>query len=460
MRIVIGSEIRVKGASRALQKWCTENLVIPNPEYASRARRGLWIGNTPKFLWLYRLEDTDLLLPTGTGKQLRAFLDQDDEVRLDLADHGRIPFAGSVPLYDYQEAAVDAMVKNGCGILKSPCGSGKTQMGIALAARLSRKTLWITHTQDLLNQSMERASQYFDRSGMGVIAAGKVQIGSHFTFATVQTLCKLDLDQYRYTWDVIIVDECHRLSGSPAQVTMFYRVMNHLAARYKYGLSATVHRSDGMIKSTLAVLGEVAYEVPDEAVEDKTMKVRIVQIDTGIRAGRCCLDTDGTLEYSKLLPYLTENEERNQQIVKDMVRNASCWNLVLSDRLEHLRTLMGMLPDEYRSLAVMIDGKMTSKRARAERIKAIEDMRSGKKHFLFASFSLAKEGLDIPRLDRLYLTTPKKDYAVVTQSVGRIARTFPGKTEAICYDYVDDIQFCQNQYRRRRTHYRKAGCIL
>ena len=460
MRIVIGSEIRVKGASRALQKWCTENLVIPNPEYASRARRGLWIGNTPKFLWLYRLEDTDLLLPTGTGKHLRAFLDQDDEVRLDLADHGRIPFAGSVPLYDYQEAAVDAMVKNGCGILKSPCGSGKTQMGIALAARLSRKTLWITHTQDLLNQSMERASQYFDRSGMGVIAAGKVQIGSHFTFATVQTLCKLDLDQYRYTWDVIIVDECHRLSGSPAQVTMFYRVMNHLAARYKYGLSATVHRSDGMIKSTLAVLGEVAYEVPDEAVEDKTMKVRIVQRDTGIRAGRCCLDTDGTLEYSKLLPYLTENEERNQQIVKDMVRNASCWNLVLSDRLEHLRTLMGMLPDEYRSLAVMIDGKMTSKRARAERIEAIEDMRSGKKHFLFASFSLAKEGLDIPRLDRLYLTTPKKDYAVVTQSVGRIARTFPGKTEAICYDYVDDIQFCQNQYRRRRTHYRKAGCIL
>ncbi len=460
MRVVIGSEIRVKGASQALQKWCTENLVIPNPEYASRARRGLWIGNTPKFLWLYRLEDTDLLLPTGTGKQLRAFLDQDDEVRLDLADHGRIPFAGSVPLYDYQEAAVDAMVKNGCGILKSPCGSGKTQMGIALAARLSRKTLWITHTQDLLNQSMERASQYFDRSGMGVIAAGKVQIGSHFTFATVQTLCKLDLDQYRYTWDVIIVDECHRLSGSPAQVTMFYRVMNHLAARYKYGLSATVHRSDGMIKSTLAVLGEVAYEVPDEAVEDKTMKVRIVQRDTGIRAGRCCLDTDGTLEYSKLLPYLTGNEERNRQIVKDMVRNASCWNLVLSDRLEHLRTLMGMLPDEYRSLAVMIDGKMTSRRARAERIKAIEDMRSGKKHFLFASFSLAKEGLDIPRLDRLYLTTPKKDYAVVTQSVGRIARTFPGKTEAICYDYVDDIQFCQNQYRRRRTHYRKAGGIL
>lgn len=41
--------------------------------------------------------------------------------------------------------------------------------------------------------------------------------------------------------------------------------------------------------------------------------------------------------------------------------------------------------------------------------------------------------------------TPKKDYAVVTQSVGRIARTFDEKQDAICFDYVDDIQFCQNQ---------------
>lgn len=173
-----------------------------------------------------------------------------------------------------------------------------------------------------------------------------------------------------------------------------------------------------------------------------------------------CLDTDGTLEYGKLIPYLTESDERNREIVKDLVRNAAHFNLVLSDRLEHLRTLMQSLPEEQHPFAVMIDGGMTSKAAKVARIQAIEDMRNGKKHFLFASYSLAKEGLDIPRLDRLYLTTPKKDYAVVTQSIGRIARVFDGKLDALCYDYVDDIAFCQNQYRRRLTHYRKAGCIL
>ena len=48
---------------------------------------------------------------------------------------------------------------------------------------------------------------------------------------------------------------------------MFYRVMSSLAARYKYGLSATVHRSDGLIKSTFAILGDVKYQVPDVCVK-------------------------------------------------------------------------------------------------------------------------------------------------------------------------------------------------
>lgn len=460
MQIIIGSEIRVKEPSKPLQDWCKENLVLPNPEYINRRRRGLWTGRTPEYLWLYRLDGSDLLLPTGTGKQLRQYLSKSDTISVDLADNGIMDYPGTVPLYDYQEEAVKAMAATSCGILQSPCGSGKTQMGIALAARLKRKTLWITHTQDLLTQSYERAMQYFPAECLGRISAGKVQIGCLMTFATVQTLCKLDLCRYQKTWDVIIVDECHRLSGTPTQVTMFYRVMNNLAARHKYGLSATVHRSDGMIKTTFAVLGSVAYQVPDEAVAEKTLPVRVVRRDTGIKTSMCCLDTDGTLAYSKLIDYLTNNQVRNEEIIRDLIVNQDHYNLILSDRLEHLRTLLSGLPEELQEQAVMIDGSMTSKRAREAREQAIEDMRTGRKHYLFASFSLAKEGLDIPCLDRLYMTTPKKDFAVVTQSVGRVARTAPGKDGAVCYDYVDDITFCENQWKRRRAHYRKARCVL
>lgn len=460
MQVIIGSEIRVKDAPKSLYDWCSENLVVENPEYINRARRGLWLGKTPKHIWLYRMEGEELVLPTGTGKEIGKFLTKQDHVSIQLADNGLLEYKGDIPLYEYQERAVEAMRCVNCGILQSPCGSGKTQMGIALAAGLSRKTLWITHTQDLLTQSYERAAQYFPKETLGTITAGKVHLGSHITFATVQTLCKLDLAVYKEAWDVIIVDECHRLAGTPTQMTMFYKVMNSLAAKYKYGLSATVYRSYGMIKSTFAVLGPVVYQVPDEAVAEKTMRVRILQRDTGIKLNRCCLDTDGTLDYNSLLKYLAESQERNEKIMHDLSDQSGHACLVLSSRLAHLHRIMDMLPKELQDKSVMIDGSMTSKRARLKREQAVEGMRSGRKDILFATFSLAKEGLDIPRLDRLFLISPQKDYAVITQSVGRIARVCTGKIDAVCYDYVDDIQFCQNQYKRRRTHYRKAGCIL
>ena len=459
MVVEIGSEIRIKNASKELNVWAQENLIIPNPQYRERERRGLWVGNTPKYLWLYRVDGSDLIVPTGVGKQVRQFLSERDQISVQLADNDILEYKG-IPLYDYQKTAVEAMRRTSCGILQSPCGSGKTQMGIALAAVLKRKVLWVTHTQDLLTQSFARAEQYFPAETLGTITDGKVRLGSHMTFATVQTLSKLDLTQYRDAWDVVIVDECHRLAGSPTQVTMFYKVMNSLAARYKYGLSATVHRSDGMIKSTFAVLGPVVYQVPDEAVADKIMKVRICRRDTGLAINRSCLDTDGTLVYNELLSYLGESRERNELIVKDLISQAGHSCLVLASRLEQLRNIRNMLPEELREVSAMIDGSMTSKRGKAEREAAIEDMRTGRKRILFASFGLAKEGLDIPRLDRLYLVSPQKDYAVVTQSIGRIARKADGKTDAVCYDYVDDIQFCENQFKRRKTHYRKAGCIL
>lgn len=459
MRVLISNEIRIQGPPKPLVETVRKELTMPNPEYGKKQRMGIWTGNTDPQIFLYYVDGLSLVIPCGAGKLLRPYLEE-AEISQDLADNGIIDYPGSIPLYEYQQAAVEAMRAAGNGILKSPCGSGKTQMGIALAATLGRKTLWVTHTNDLLEQSYSRAAQYFPKNILGKIAAGKVTIGSHITFATVQTLSKIDLEKHKYTWDVVIVDECHRVAGTPSSVKMFYKVLSSLAARYKYGLSATVHRSDGLIKSTFAVIGDVRYTVPEEAVAEKTMKVQVIRKDTGIQICRECLDIDGTLVYQKLIPHLTENRKRNHGIIMDLIANARNYNLILSDRLEHLRELREMLPEELKLSSAMIDGKMTSKKAKAERIQAIKDMREGKKHYLFASFSLAKEGLDIPRLDRLYMTTPKKDYAVVTQSIGRIARTFEGKQDAICYDYVDDIGFCENQWKRRRSSYRKAGCRI
>ena len=457
MRMTVGNQLRIQEPTADLLDWCKKNMVLANPDYAKKVRMHLWLGNTPQKLYLMQWDGDTLVLPYGC---LNTVLSMGEcEVINDLPTPKEVDFGCSVPLYDYQEAAKEAMLKAYYGILQSPAGSGKTQVGIALAAALGRKTLWLTHTRDLLSQSKNRAEQYMSPSLTGTITEGRVQIGKAITFATVQTMCNLDLGRYRDVWDCIIVDECHRVAGTPTSVTQFSKVLNSLAARHKYGLSATVHRADGMIAATYALLGQIAYQVPDAAVAEKVMTVSVLPRPTHQGLSREFLDTDGTIVYAKLVNFLADNLDRNELIVADLVENRNHYNLILSDRLSHLEYLMKHLPHDLRDQAVMVDGKMTSKKAKAMREQAIEDMRQGRKRYLFATYSLAKEGLDIPRLDRLYLATPQKDYAVITQSIGRIARTFEGKAEPVVYDYVDEgIQYLVRSYKKRCATYRKCGC--
>lgn len=459
MQVTISNKITIENPTDEIIKWCKQNLILDNPEYARKIRMGFWVGNTPRTLSLYEVHGDKYILPYGTLKEITPML-KESVVKSDFKAPISVNYGKHIPLYPYQEKAVLQAKLGLYGILQSRAGSGKTQMGIALVKEYGRKALWVCHTLDLIKQSRDRALQYIDKDLVGTITEGKVNIGKGITFATVQTLSKLDLSQYKDMWDLIIVDECHNVCGSPTQLTMFARVLNSLSARHKYGLSATVHRADGMIKATKAILGDIVYTVPDEDIADKVMRVGIKPIGTGIKLNRECLNTDGTLNYTKLINYLCENTERNNLIRDYIISESDKSCLILSDRLSHLETLMNLLPPELKDKAVMVSGKMTTKKGKSEREKAIHDMRTGEKQFLFATYKLCKEGLDIPRLERLFLTTNQKDFAVITQSIGRIARTFGGKVEPFVYDFVDDINYLIKSYKKRVTTYNKNNCYF
>lgn len=451
----ISNQIWVTDPDPSLVSWCAKTLTVDNPDYEKKVRMGFWVGSTPEKLHLYSVEHGTLVLPYGLMGQLQqrgVALSNAFAISM-VAEYG----GEGVPLYDYQRKAVDAMIRAGYGILQSPAGSGKTQMGIALMKALRRRTLWLTHTKDLLKQSMERAARYINPAMIGTITEGKVNIGEGVTFATVQTMCKLDLQRYRDTWDVIITDECHHVAGSPTRVTQFQKVLNNLSARHKFGLSATVHRADGLVIATHAILGPTQYVVDDAEVAGKIMPVKVRALHTGMSTPEEALNPDGTVQYARLINALADNDARNDFILDelDWERDHSC--LILSERVHHLENLMNTLPARLKDKAVLITGKTPA----AQREEALEQMRSGEKKYLFATYQLAKEGLDIPRLDRLFLATPQKDYAVVVQSVGRVARTFPGKDTPIVFDFVDEnIRFCARAFKERCRHYRKCGATM
>ena len=457
MITVISNKISVSEPTADLLAWANRNLNLPNPDYIKKMRLGYSTWNTPQNLCLFERQAGKLILPFGVLREVLPYLKQ-GSIATDFCYSGFVDYGEPIPLYDYQQDALTAMKDAKYGMLESPAGSGKTQIGIALIQAWKTRALWLCHTQDLLRQSKERAEQYLDKRLLGTITEGKVNIGTGITFATIQTMVKLNLADYRDMWDVVIVDEAHRVSGSPTRMTQYFKVLGGLSARHKYGLTATPDRSDGLIRATTALLGGVVYRVPEEAVADKIMKVGIKAIPTDRALTNECLNEDGTLNFTGMITSLAHDENRNRLIAGliQLEEKHSC--LILSDRLDHLKAIMNRLPLNMQKKAVMIDGKMTSKAEKRIRETALEQMRTGEKQYLFATYALAKEGLDIPRLDRLFLATPVKYHAVVVQSIGRIARTFPGKEAPIAYDFVDNrIPYCMKAWKERYKHYRKVG---
>ena len=458
MELIISNEITIIDPTDEVRQWIYEKMRVPNPEYSNKVKLGLWVGNTPKDLCLYRNSGNSIIIPYGVLKSLfHAFPELRTEKHdCKFAENKPVNYNVDINLYDYQENAVSSLIQSEGGILQSKAGSGKTRMGIAMICRMGKKTLWLTHTNELLNQSYNAAAEFIDKKLLGKISAGKMQIADGITFATVQTLSKADLNALRYEWDMIVTDEVHRACGSATKATMFSKVLNNLAAQYKYGLSATLHRADGLIKCTYALLGGVAHTVPDNVVN--TMRVEIQRRDTGVQISRKCLDTDGTLVYARLINYLAEHPARNELITLN-IQELACKGhsiILLSDRVEHLNIIYNMLAKPFKEYAVILHGKVK----KADREIALEQMRNKEKYILLATYQLAKEGLDVPCLDRLLLATPVKDYAIVVQSVGRIARVCDGKGTPVVYDYVDDIGFLEGMWKKRCTSYRKDGCIL
>ncbi len=446
MKAIVGKEIRVIEPTSDFRKMVESELTVNNPDFARLKKMGKWTGGTPSTIRFYRTEGKDIILPFGC---LREYVFKNiKDVEADFEQTENVIYTQYVPLYEYQDKAVEEALAKRNGILVAPCGSGKTQMGLALARRISKPTLWITHTRDLMVQAEERAKSIFDlpKEAYGEITEGKVNVGTHLTFSTVQTLARVNLDNLKF--GCVIVDECHHAVQSYKSTSMFAKVMNQISCRYKFGLTATPYRGDGLEKGMFALIGDICSIVDEEEVKEKTVPVYeewynvpsfISYVD--------CFNGDGTLDYTKLITELCNDEERNHFIGRTIVDiEGSC--LVLSDRLSQLEKLMSFVSN-FKNCDMV---KATNtKKGKEERKEAIEKLKDGRIDCLFATYKLAKEGLDIPSLENVVMASPIKDKSTVIQTAGRVARKVEGKSCGWVHDFMDGLGVLQGMAKKRKN---------
>lgn len=452
MEITVGAKLKVSNPTDEMIRWCKRNLIINNPDFFKKERMGKWTGNTPRYIFLFEKVGMDLYLPFGCLQELWSQYGQTCPFYPTFRAIERINYQSGISLYPYQEKAAQAIFRAKNGVVVMPCGAGKTQTALEAVSRIGGRTLWLTHTQDLMNQSMNRAKSCLeiDSKTFGTITGGKVNIGTSLTFATVQTMSKIDLRQYKDAFDVVIVDECHHAIGSPTRVMQFYKVLTSLSARYKIGLTATPKRADGLERSMFALLGGIICEISKDEVKHTTCPVEVHGIKTEYKPDYdAVLAGDGTLNYAQLVDDLTHNEERFEFVKRIIPHDGA--TLVLANRVEYIQRLC----DEFEGNAICLSTLGTSKKAKQIRKEALRKLDSGELDCIFATYQLAKEGLDCPNLRYVVLATPEKDETTVTQAVGRVGRKADGKEVGIVLDLLDDFGMLYGWAKKRKGYYKK-----
>lgn len=474
VKIVISNLIWVQNPPEELLAYCEQNLIFKNPEYTKKMQMGFYVGGTPRTITLYNHDkvSNSLYLPIGcldavrsiTAGYLREFADYRSQVLASIDSN--------IILRDYQEPCIPALEKYHNGVLLIPCGMGKTECALALASHLKQKTLFIAHTKDLVNQAYNRCKDELQCT-TSFITDGKVDTSGDIVFATVQTLCK-KLNSIKQTeFGLVVCDEVHHLAANAQTVGMFRECLDYFSSKYKLGLTATLHRADGLEICIPRMLGEVMYEIRQDGndyvaiYEDEEImrfpmdrfqvpaRVHFIEtnysvVDEKTNTYRDVFDKNGmTISFSKLLTDIGNDEERNIQII-NLCNSLKGSTIILSDRVEQLKYLA-----KYITSCVEIDGSTPKK----QREKALEQIKSGEKKVLLASYKLAKEGLDCKILENIILATPIKDEAIVVQCIGRIQRPYGEKEIANVYDLVDDVTTLSRFYKKRKSIYRKRGWL-
>ena len=295
----------------------------------------------------------------------------------------------------------------------------------------------VVHKEFLANQWKERIQQFCPGASIGVVQQNKLETNCDFVIAMLQSL---SLKEYSFndfdTIGTLIVDEAHHICAKVFSQSLF-----KICPKHFFGLSATPTRKDGLTKVLHWFMGPTFFAIERENQE----QVEVFPIEY-----RCPRFQDpppctrfGKLSLATMITELTEDRGRNiviANLIKNIVKGTR-QVLVLSDRRHHCE----VLHQSFKKTSGLYMGGM----------KEVDLAESSKKQIIFATFSQAHEGLDIPSLDTVILATPKSD---IVQSIGRIMRETHGKNNnPHIYDMFDQWSICHAMYNKRLKVYRQGG---
>ena len=388
--------------------------------------------NTPRTIKSFEEDEKYLKLPRGLLEQVKTIL-KSNHIKFDIEDKRQYEQALfpkiRFDLRPQQCEAIEKILEHDFSICVAPPGFGKTLIGAKMIELRAATTLVVVNKNMLLDQWIERFVDYFgmDKKEIGFLGKSKNRLNGKLDIATMQSL--KNRPELIENYSFVIVDECHHI---PA--VTFELIIKQFCGQHVLGLSATPNRKDGLEPILFQQLGNIAYAYRKKRTI--THQLKVVKTDF-------VSDSDN---YAQLINELSVDKVRNSLIINEIKNYHERKILVLTDRIEHIKSLEELL-NKNNLKYIAIHGSL-SKKEQKERMNAVE-----KNELILATSSYFGEGIDFPHLNTILFATPISYYGRLVQYLGRVGRD--GQA-CLAIDLLDTKHAMLNSaYKKRLEGYKQ-----
>jgi superfamily II DNA or RNA helicase len=318
-----------------------------------------------------------------------------------------------------------------------PVGTGKTiTTSFCLEKVVNKKILWVAHRRELIDQaydSLKTVITWTDKIEKE-IGEEKANPKSDIIVGSVQTISRNRKHFKGFIPDIIIIDEYHHQSKD--NKTYQYLVKTWPNAKI-IGLTATPWRFSGddlplgnvLLEMDIGTAISHGYLVP--------LKPEILKSNISLANVKTQMGDFAISELSKTINV----EERNKLIISkivDLVKSGRK-GIVFAADVAHSKELCFLASKKGISTAEIYGDTPNEKRDQLVKL-----IRNGQIDCTFNNCCFL-EGTDIPIWSFAIMARPTRSLGLYIQAIGRSARKFPGKTDAIIVDVYDKLKMKQSR---------------
>lgn len=360
-------------------------------------------------------------------------------------------------LREHQEEALNnlqQMRKEGhtIALVQGATGSGKSAIGVLDAKSVGKRTLFLAHTKELVQQGYDNFKKLWPEVTVGRYFDEYHETDTQVICASIQSVSR-NLDDFSQNdFGYLVIDECHHSSADTYQ-----KILAFFKTDFTLGLTATPERSDG--EDLLKIFQTIAHklDIKDAVERDVLVPVRCIRIKTNIDLRDVRING---FKYNALdLETKIMVPSRNQLIVDtylEYVKNKS--TVVFCTSVEHASQVAKLFKDNGIA-AESISGSTKP----VERKRILKDYEN-KSISVLCACDLLNEGWDSPHTEVLFMARPTMSKTIYLQQLGRGMRTCEGKEFLMVFDFVDNANMFNCPYSIHRLfnigEYHPGGLIL